>query len=128
MTHDEFLTKVRERGQYTDRAEAERVTGVVLGLLGSRLTEGEAKDLASQLPAEMKGLVLSGPEAPGAVGVEDFVALAAEKLETSNETARWDASAVLTTLAESVSGGQLNQVLSQLQSGYAELFGKPDLA
>lgn len=128
MTHDEFLTKVRERGQYTDRAEAERVTGVVLGLLGSRLTEGEAKDLASQLPAEMKDLVLSGPEVPGAVGVEDFVALAAEKLETSNETARWDASAVLTTLAESVSGGQLNQVLSQLQSGYAELFGKPDLA
>ena len=127
MTHDEFFAKVREDGQYTDRAEAERVTGVVLGLLGSRLTSGEAKDLASQLPAEMKDLVLDGPEVPGSVGVEDFVALVAEKLDTSKETARSDASAVLTTLAESISGGQLNQVLSQLQSGYAELFGKPEL-
>lgn len=127
MTHDEFLAKVRERGQYTDRAEAEHVTGVVLGLLGSRLTRGEAEDLASQLPAEMKGLVLEGPEVPGAVGVEDFVALVAEKLETSKEPARRDAIAVMTTLAESVSGGQLNQVLSQLPSGYAALFGKPEL-
>ncbi|MGW0075990.1 DUF2267 domain-containing protein [Streptomyces cellulosae] len=44
--------------------------------------------------------------------------------------------AVLTVLAQRinpgeaddlVSGGELNQILSQLPSGYAVLFGKPDL-
>lgn len=128
MTRDEFLAKVRELGQYPDRAETERITGVVLGLLGARLTRGETEDLASQLPEEMKGLVLEDPQSLGSAGVEDFVALAAERLATSKETARSDVSAVLTTLAESIRGGQLNQVLSQLPSGYAELFGKPELS
>lgn len=36
--------------------------------------------------------------------------------------------AVLTTLGEAVTGGQLNHVLTQLTPGYAPLFGKPDLA
>jgi hypothetical protein len=35
---------------------------------------------------------------------------------------------VLSTVAAAVSGGELNQVLSQLPSGYAVLFGKPALA
>lgn len=128
MTRDAFLAKVRELGQYPDRAETERITGVVLGLLGARLTRGESEDLDSQLPEEMKGLVLEDPQSLGSAGVEEFVALAAERLATSKDTARSDVSAVLTTLAESISGGQLNQVLSQLPSGYAALFGKPELS
>lgn len=128
MRHDEFLAKVRERGQYEDHAEAERVTAVVLGLLGSRLTRGEAEDLAAQLPAGTKDSLLADPEAQGGFGVEEFVDQVAGRLETTPETARWDASAVLSTVADSVTGGQLNQVLNQLQSGYAELFGKPELA
>lgn len=35
---------------------------------------------------------------------------------------------MLTTVGEAVTGGRLNQVLSQLPSSYAGLFGKPDLA
>jgi hypothetical protein len=49
-------------------------------------------------------------------------------LGASEEAASWDASAVLSTLGEAVTGGELNQVLTQLQPGYAPLFGKPDLA
>ena len=59
--------------------------------------------------------------------MEQFIDQLAKSLGTSREIARWDASAVLTTVAEAITGGQLNQVLSQLQSGYAELFGKPEL-
>lgn len=128
MRHDEFLAKVRERGQYENHAEAVRVTAAVLGLLGSRLTRGEAEDLAAQLPAGTKDSLLADPEAQGGFGVEEFVDQVAGRLETTPETARWDASAVLSTVADSVTGGQLNQVLNQLQSGYAELFGKPELA
>ncbi|MFI9254961.1 hypothetical protein [Streptomyces sp. NPDC053069] len=35
---------------------------------------------------------------------------------------------ILTTLAGAVSGGELNQIISQLPSGYAVPFGKADLA
>jgi uncharacterized protein (DUF2267 family) len=41
---------------------------------------------------------------------------------------RWDASAVLSRLADAISSGELNQLLSQLPSGYATLFGRPGLS
>ena len=127
MRYDEFLAKVRDRGEYADQAEADRTTRVVLGLLGRRLVDGERKDLAAQLPGELQDAVLTA-DPQEAFGVEEFLRRLAHQLSASDDTARWDASAVLTTLAEAVSGGELNQILTQLPAGYAPLFGKPDLA
>ncbi|GAB3292089.1 DUF2267 domain-containing protein [Parasphingorhabdus pacifica] len=63
------------------------------------------------------------------VGVEEFLREVATRLGTASiETARWDTSAVLSTLAEGISGGELNQLISDLPSGYAPLFGHPELA
>lgn len=126
MHYDEFVAKVRDRGEYTNRAEAEQAIRAVLGLLGQRLARSEAKDLAAQMPGELQDVLLAA-EPGGAFGVQGFLRRLAEQLPATEETARWDASAVLTTVAEAVTGGQLNQLLSVLQSGYAELFGKPDL-
>ena len=127
MRYDEFLAKVRELGEYADQREADRTTRSVLRLIGQRLVEGERKDLAAQLPGELQDALLTAP--PQEVfGVEEFLRRVAHELSATEETARWDASAVLTTLAEAVSGGELNQVLTQLPAGYAPLFGKTDLA
>ena len=127
MRYDEFLAKVREHGGYAERGDADRTTRVVLGVLGQRLVDGERRDLAAQLPAELQEAVLTAPPQE-AFGVEEFLRRVARELSATEETARWDASAVLTTLAEAVSGGELNQVLTQLPAGYAPLFGKADLA
>lgn len=128
MKGHDFLARVRERGDYADTAEAERVTTIVLQQLGTRLAGGESKDLAGQLPAEVQPPLLDAPQESASFGVEEFLSRVAEATGASEETARWDASAVLSTVAEAVSGGQLNQVLTQLPSAYASLFGKPDLA
>ena len=128
MRHDEFLAAVRERGEYADNDEAQRVTETVLGLLGERLAGGEAKDLAAQLPGELQETLLRSGEGTGSYGVEEFLRRAAEQLDATPETALWDTSAVLSTVADAVSGGELNNVLTQLQAGYAQLFGKPELA
>lgn len=127
MRYDEFLAQVREHGEYADQGEADRTTRAVLSLLGQRLVDGERKDLAAQLPEQLQNEVLSAPPQE-AFGVEEFLRRLAQELSATEETARWDASAVLTTLAEAVSGGQLNQILTQLPAGYAPLFGKADLA
>lgn len=139
MKTDEFYAKVRDRGNYENVAEAERVTNTVLGLLGRRLAGGEAKDLAAQLPPEVQQPLLAVQAEPSegraggasggeGFGVEEFLSRAASELDATAETAKWDASAVLTTVAEAITGGELNQVLTQLQPAYAELFGKPELA
>lgn len=61
-------------------------------------------------------------------GEQVFLGRIAELLDATEETAQWDASAVLTSVAEAFSGGQLNHLLSRLPSDYADFFGKPDLA
>jgi uncharacterized protein (DUF2267 family) len=128
MKTHEFLANVRDRGNYADQAEAQRVTEAVLAILAQRLGAGEAKDVAAQLPADLQDPMTTGIGPAESFGVEEFLARVARALDASTETAKWDASAVLTTLAESLTGGEFNQVLTRIQSGYAVLFGRPDLA
>lgn len=96
-------------------------------MLAERLSGGEAKDVASQLPAELQEPLLTAAQTAEAYGVEEFLRRLAQRLDATEETARWDASAVLSTVADAVSGGDLNQLLSQLPTAYVELFGKPEL-
>lgn len=130
MKYDEFLASVRERGEYETRAETEKVVRAVLAVLGVRLTGGEAKDLAAQLPDEMSEVLTVHADTGGLqAGVNEFLGEVANQLGTSSaESAQPAANAVLSTLASDIAGGELNQLLSQLPSGYAPLFGHPELA
>ncbi|MFD5266288.1 DUF2267 domain-containing protein [Streptomyces sp. NPDC058335] len=129
MKRDAFLARVRERGEYHSQDEARQITEQVLDVLSERISPGEVKDLASQLPAPF-GQALTAVEREQAenFGIEEFYRRVAERTGARPRTAQWDASAVLSTVADAVSGGELNQVISQLPSSYALLFGKPDLA
>lgn len=128
MKSDQFLAQVRQLGEYSDNGQAERVALTVLRELGSRLAGGERGNLAAQLPDDLGSAVTDSPPVAERYGVEEFCRRIARALGTGEQTARWDASAVLSTVSQSVSGGELNDVLSQLPAGFAELFGKPDLA
>jgi uncharacterized protein (DUF2267 family) len=128
MRYDEFLAKVRERGEYADAQEAEQVTRAVLATLARRLDPGEAADLAAQLPRQLAGAVPTDHDRPETFGVQEFLRRVAAATGATERTAEWDAGAVLCTVAEAVSGGELNDVLTQLPSGFAVLFGKPSLS
>src|SRR5205085_11199467 len=107
--------------------EARAATSAVLGVLGQRLAGTEPGHLAAQLPEGIAKLVAGSPNGATAFGVDEFVQRVAAAVNTSAETAKWDASAVLCTVAEAVTGGELTQILTQLQPDYALLFGKPEL-
>ncbi|WP_437097178.1 DUF2267 domain-containing protein [Streptomyces sp. enrichment culture] len=129
MKYDEFLARVRERGEYASQDEALTITREVLAVLAQRITPGEAEDLASQLPGPLqRALTSADHKQPEKFGIEEFHRRVAERTGARPRTAPWDAGAVLTTVADAVSGGELNQVISQLPSSYAVLFGKADLA
>ncbi|MFD8306738.1 DUF2267 domain-containing protein [Streptomyces sp. NPDC059690] len=129
MKYDGFLARVRERGEYNDQDEAADVTNAVLEVLAQRISPGETKDLASQLPDPLgQFLAHAAPHQAQSFGIEEFYRRVAQRTHARPRTAQWDASAVLTTVADAVTGGELNQVISQLPSSYAVLFGKADLA
>ena len=129
MKYDGFLARVRERGEYNDQQEAADVTISVLQVLAQRISPGEVKYLASQLPDPL-GHVLNEatPQQAQSFGIEEFYRRVAVRTGARPRTAQWDAGAVLTTVADAVTGGELNQIISQLPSSYAVLFGKADLA
>ncbi|GAA5064279.1 uncharacterized protein (DUF2267 family) [Thermocatellispora tengchongensis] len=113
MRYDEFLAKVRERGEYGSQQEAAQVTAAVLGVLSSRITPGEAASLAAQLPKQLHECIDSDPDrATATFGVEEFCRRVADQVGARPGTAQWDASAVLSTLAEAVSGGELNHLFT----------------
>ncbi|MFD4985338.1 DUF2267 domain-containing protein [Streptomyces sp. NPDC058374] len=129
MRYDEFLARVRDLGEHADQAEAEEITRAVLAVIARRLTAREVGDLAAQLPDELGRAMAADEEWQAeSYGVAEFLRRVAERTGARPRTAEWDASAVLTALAATVSGGELNQILTQLPSGFAPLFGKPELS
>ncbi|HLR94415.1 MAG TPA: DUF2267 domain-containing protein [Jiangellaceae bacterium] len=122
MRYDEFVAEVRDRGQYLDQDQAERAVKAVLTVLGERLVGGEPKDLAGQLPGDLSEFLLKRADQEESYGVDGFIDRVAEELSGATaETARQDATAVLTTLAETVTAGEFTDVLAQLPREYTDL-------
>ncbi|MER7760712.1 DUF2267 domain-containing protein [Streptomyces sp. NPDC097619] len=119
-----FLDRIRERGEYTGREEAERAARVVLALLGAHLVGTVRADLAARLP-ETYSLVLLNPlRAAEPLTPERFVRATAAWIEGATErTALWDIGAVLSTVAATVDEDLLDRILLQLPPGYDLLFG-----
>jgi uncharacterized protein (DUF2267 family) len=129
MKYDELLAKVRERGEYADRKETEQVTVLVFEVFRTRITQGAAEHLAAQLPPPLDEVLRARGAGPTeSFGADEFCRRVAEVTDATPRTAVWDVSAVLTTVADAVSAGELNKIISQLPSGYAELFGRPGLS
>ncbi|MCW3842553.1 DUF2267 domain-containing protein [Micromonospora yasonensis] len=125
MKYEEFVARVRERGEYDSAAEAQQVISVVVTCLAERLQPDEARQLGAQLPTELRDALASAVGGGLRVGVTEFLRKVSDGTGATERTAEWDASAVLSTIAEAVTGGELNDVLTQLPSGYAVLFGRP---
>ncbi|MGI3223179.1 DUF2267 domain-containing protein [Streptomyces sp. GTA36] len=129
MKYDGFLARVRELGEYNDQDEAADVTNAVLEVLAQRISPGEVKDLASQLPGPL-GQVLehATPQKAQSFGIEEFYRRVAERTNARPAYGAVGRQRGPDTVADAVTGGELNQIISQLPSSYAVLFGKADLA
>ncbi|WP_458244004.1 DUF2267 domain-containing protein [Streptomyces sp. MAI_2237] len=127
----QLIDGVQESGQYPTRAEAERVTRVVLSALGGHVVGDERVDLARALPEEAAHVVAAQIPATRPLTAAEFVdSVAARVPGATPATARWDVSSVLGVLGElveEVDAGLIDRVLAQLPRGYALLFGRAEL-
>jgi len=127
VSYDSFLATVRNRGEYPGD-EAERVTEAVVATLGERLTGSSAEHLADQLPLPLANILEDTDENGRSWGVDEFITHVAERVDEDDEAAETDARVVCTAISERISGGEMNKLLSQLPTGYADLFGYAELA
>lgn len=124
MRHDEFLKTVTEKGGPQDREQASQLVNVVLEDLGKRLKGGEASNLAAQLPEELKAPLTANAGTDTLDDVDEFLRRVAGKLEPGlgTDEALPQVKAVFSTLSDSVSEGEIDDLRAQLPTGFAPLF------
>ncbi|MFC9931555.1 DUF2267 domain-containing protein [Streptomyces sp. NPDC127190] len=126
LRREAFLGLVKERGEYETEQEAQRAARVVLALLGAHLVGEVRAQLAARLPDDFALILLNPLQSAEPLSPERFVRATAAWIEGATEqTAAWDVSAVLSTVADAAGDDLLGQVLFQLPAGYDLLFGRP---
>ncbi|MER5213013.1 DUF2267 domain-containing protein [Streptomyces sp. NPDC002838] len=124
----DLVDAVQDAGQYSTRAEAERVTRIVLSALGGHVIGDERVDLARALPEEAAQVIASQIPATRPLTAAEFVDAIALRIEGATPaTARWDVSSVLSVLPSLIGDDLVDRVLAQLPPGYALLFGRAEL-
>jgi uncharacterized protein (DUF2267 family) len=124
----DLVEAVREAGQYSTTAEAERVIRIVMSALGGHVTGDERVDLARALPEEAARVVASQIPATRPLTAAEFVDTIAARIQGATPaTARWDVSSVLSVLPPLLGDDLVDRILTELPPGYALLFGRPQL-
>ncbi|MFG3398939.1 DUF2267 domain-containing protein [Streptomyces parvus] len=126
LRREAFLDRVKERGEYGTVEETERAARVVLALLGAHQVGEVRAQLAARLPDEFALILLNPLQSAEPLPPERFLRATAAWIEgTTERTAAWDVSAVLSTVADTAGEDLLRQLLLQLPVGYDLLFGRP---
>jgi uncharacterized protein (DUF2267 family) len=127
MGYRQMLERVRYNGAYPTRERADEVVTRVLAALGRRLTGDERVELAARLPREAAEILTAEIPDNRPLTGWSFVKDLADRAGGTLATTRWDVGSVLTVVAELAGPALLDRILGQLPSGYAILFGRPEL-
>lgn len=120
--------QVRYEGAYPTHDRAEQAVRHVLAGLRRQLIGDERVALAARLPLEaVLELTAQVPRTEPLTGFE-FVSDLAGRTGGTPATARWDAGTVFAVLRHLAGEDLVSQVLAQLPTGYALLFGRAELA
>jgi len=125
MKQDELVSAIRTTGGFESARQAERAVRATLAVLGERISGGETRDLAAQLPAAFAE-VLPPRGAGERFGVQEFYRRVAE-FEGDSCTAakaRRHARAVVAALKTGISPAEFEDVAGQLPADYADLLSR----
>jgi uncharacterized protein (DUF2267 family) len=120
MKYEEFISRVAESTGVA-QAEAEALTRAALATLAERITGGEARDLAAQLPIPLQNPLLPAREEAEAFTFTEFARRTAERAGVDPAKAELGVDAVMATLRDAVTSGEFDDVLSQLPEDFKRL-------
>jgi uncharacterized protein (DUF2267 family) len=118
--YERFITTIEQKARIS-WVKAERAARATLETLGERISGGEARRLAEDLPPEIREWLLSDGEEAGRFDVDEFVRRVAEREGVEPETARHHAQAAFIALSRLARGEEVAQVIAQLPDEYKPL-------
>ncbi|MDX6692225.1 MAG: hypothetical protein QOG15_3682 [Solirubrobacteraceae bacterium] len=119
MDYDAIITLVQEAAD-ADRERAERAAHATLETLAERISGGEARQLADQLPPELSPW-LNTAKRSEPFTVDEFVRRVAAREAADRSTAERDVRIVFAALSQSVSPREFDDIVSELDKSYAPL-------
>lgn len=131
MDHDSFIGQVQNRAELASRGAALSTSRATLQTLGERIQEGEATNLAAQLPDELGRFLEEHADATESFDFQEFISRVAERDENLGDggiddddlsAAALHARAVVDVLDEAVTEGQIEDIRDQLPDDYDDLF------
>ncbi|WP_319460242.1 DUF2267 domain-containing protein [Micromonospora sp. RTP1Z1] len=120
MNYAEFLEAVGQRTGMP-AAEAANVIRATLTTLAERISGGEARDLATQLPEEFRGYLHKEVDFAERLDLVEFLNEVRARAGMDDQRAAEGARAVLTTLREAVSAEELKDLESELSKDIRQL-------
>jgi uncharacterized protein (DUF2267 family) len=120
--YERFITSIEQRaGIGWDKAE--RAARATLETLAERISGGQARDLAAELPQDVRGWLLSGGGDAEPFDAREFVRRVAEREGVDTDTAERHIRAVMVALARLVRHHEVADLLAELPADYQPLFG-----
>ena len=120
MNDREFFHSVAERSVLS-REEAADLSRATLQTLADRLSGGEARDLAAELPEPLAQSLRSGDEAAKSFGLEEFVRRVSEHTGLTAPEASRGIRAVLMTVRDVADDEEYTEMMSQLPQEFRTL-------
>ena len=121
MKYDEFVDLVQDRAGLETERETLIAIEATLKTLGERLTDEEAAHLAVQLPLEV-GRFLTVVDTNKDFDLKTFYEQVSRRESIGQPESREHARAVLSVVEETVTPGELRDVLAQLPDEFMTLF------
>jgi uncharacterized protein (DUF2267 family) len=119
--HYATLITLVEQLAGVDRAQAERATQATLRTLSERISGGEALDIATFLPPEMRRWIAPAKEPAERFDRHEFIRRVAERESVTPDIAEHHVRAVFQMLGYAVGPGDLRDVASQLPREFGDL-------
>jgi uncharacterized protein (DUF2267 family) len=120
MDRAEFIDSVARRSG-TSPAQAESLTRATLQTLAERLTGGEARDLAEQLPREFRDDLGNTPEPAEAFGFGEFVHRVSARARVDINDADRSVLAVFKTICTDITSDEFDDIMAQLPEEFPDV-------
>jgi uncharacterized protein (DUF2267 family) len=124
MDHDAFLAKVAERAGVSGE-QAEALTRATLEVLADRISGGQARALAAQLPEPLSDWLQPEDEIAKGYGIHGFARRVRDRAGVPAPLVEPGIRAVLTALREAVGEKEFRDVTVQLPKDYDVLLPGP---
>lgn len=121
MNHDEFVDLVKHRARLDTDSDALRTIEATLTTLSERIGMDEAQELAAQLPSGIKEN-LTHRQPQKSFGLDEFYNKVSIRSSVGFPEVERQARAVISVVSETVSAGEIDDVLARLPEEYIPLF------